>query len=151
MERFDPGSMNKTIAESRNRMKVLFQHGKDPHVGEKPLGPIITLEPDELGARYEVDLLDTSYNRDLAEGLRAGLYGASFRFQVVLEDFVNRPRRSAHNPHGLPERTVREARVREFGPVSFPAYPEASAGMRSLTDDFLRLALDQRTATSEAA
>ncbi|HMF61353.1 MAG TPA: hypothetical protein VK595_13325, partial [Vicinamibacterales bacterium] len=41
------------------------------------------------------------------------------------------------NPHGLPERTVKEAQLMEFGPVTFPAYAGATAGVRSLTDDFL--------------
>jgi hypothetical protein len=37
----------------------------------------------------------------------------------------------------LKERTVKEARLMEFGPVTFPAYAGATAGVRSLTDDFL--------------
>ena len=35
--------------------------------------------------------------------------------------------RSAHNPKGLPERTILEARVYEFGPVNFPAYSDATS------------------------
>jgi hypothetical protein len=118
-------------------MRVLFQHGKDPQIGDKVLGPIRELQTDETGVRYEVPLLDTSYNRDLIPGLEAGLYGASFRFQVVQEDFVSKPKRSESNPHGIPERTITEMRVREFGPVTFPAYAGATAGLRSLTDEFL--------------
>ena len=47
------------------------------------------------------------------------------------------PKPPRHNPHGLPERTVKEAKVPEFGPVTFPAYAGATAGVRSMTDDFL--------------
>jgi HK97 family phage prohead protease len=137
LERFAPGSFAKTISENRDRMRVLFQHGQDPHVGNKVLGPITQLDEDARGTRYEVPLLDTSYNRDLLPGLEAGLYGASFRFSVLVEDIDRRPRASEHNPDGLPERTVREARVREFGPVTFPAYVGASAGLRSITDEML--------------
>lgn len=137
MERFAPGSLTKTLNEGRSAMRVLFQHGKDPSIGDKVLGPIERLEADDTGAYYEVPLLDTSYNRDLVPGLRAGLYGASHRFQVVKEDFNKRAKPSEHNPLGLPERTVTEARVREFGPVTFGAYPTATAGVRSLTDEFL--------------
>ncbi len=137
LERLAPTSMDKTIAESRGQMRVLFNHGKDPQIGDKVLGPITQLRTDGTGANYEVQLLDTSYNRDLIPGLQAGLYGASFRFQVLNETFDSKPKRSDYNPEGIPERTITEARVREFGPVTFPAYAGATAGLRSLTDDFL--------------
>ena len=35
-----PVRSSKTIAENRDQMRVLFNHGKDPHIGDKPLGPI---------------------------------------------------------------------------------------------------------------
>lgn len=135
MERFAPTSMNKTLSE--NTPKVLFQHGKDPQIGDKVLGPVSRVEPDATGAFYEVPLLDTSYNRDLVPGLEQGLYGASFRFSVLQEDVNKKPARSEFNPRGIPERTVTEARVMEFGPVTFPAYAGATAGVRSITDEFL--------------
>lgn len=134
MEQIAPGAFAKTFQENRERMRVLFQHGRDPQVADKPLGAIRALEEDAHGARYEVELLDTSYNRDLLPGLEAGLYGASFSFSVVREDFDPSPQRSASNPDGIPERVVREAKVSEFGPVTFPAYAGATAGVRSLTD-----------------
>ena len=144
MERFAPSSMTKTLSEGRDNMRVLFQHGRDPQIGDKPLGPIARLEPDTTGAFYEVPMLDTAYNRELIPGLEANLYGASFRFEVISEEFVTKPARSEHNPLGLPERTVTEARVREFGPVTFPAYGGATAGLRSDTDrDRLELLLEQ--------
>jgi len=137
LERVAPGAYRKTFRDGRARMRALFQHGMDPQIGDKPLGPIDDLREDEEGAYYEVPLLDTAYNRDLVPGLEAGLYGASFRFRVVREEINDDPGASDHNPKGLPERTIKEAQVMEFGPVTFPAYPEATAGVRSLTDVFL--------------
>jgi HK97 family phage prohead protease len=134
MERIAPGAFASTIAEDRNRMRVLFQHGRDAMVGDKPLGPIRTLREDEVGGFYEVPLLDTSYVRELIPGLEAGFDGARFRFQVVRENLDKTPRASAYNPLALPERTIQEVRVRELGPVTFGAYPAATAGVRSLTD-----------------
>ncbi len=136
MERMAPSAFTKTVAESSDRMRVLFQHGRDPSVGEKPLGPIRDLQIDDQGVHYEVDLLDTGYNRDLIPGLEAGLYGSSFRFEVMREDVNQKAKRSDHNPKGLPERTVTELRMSEFGPVTFPAYAGAKSGIRSLTDQF---------------
>lgn len=131
-----PGAFAATIRDDRPRMRVTFNHGQDPSLGDKVLGPIETLEEDDLGARYEVPLLDTTYNRDLLPGLRAGVYGSSFRFNVEEEEFVRKPPSSDHNPGALPERTITRARVSEFGPVTFPANPAATAGARSLTDRF---------------
>lgn len=135
MERIAPGAFKKTFREQIP--KVLFQHGQDPQVGDKPLGPADVLREETEGPYYEVPMLDTSYNRDLIPGLEAGLYGASFRFSVMREEWVEEPGPSDDNPQGLPERTIKEARVPEFGPVTFPAYAEATAGVRSLTDDFI--------------
>jgi HK97 family phage prohead protease len=137
LERFQPGAFAKTFSEGRDAMRVLFQHGRDPQIGDKVLGPVEVLEEQQAGAYYEVPLLDTSYNRDLLPGLAAGLYGASFRFRVVKEELNLKPETSDYNPEGIPERTVTEAMVREFGPVTFPAYASATAGLRSLTDEFV--------------
>jgi HK97 family phage prohead protease len=134
MERFATGSLLRTMAEDRHRMRVLFQHGRDPSVGDKVLGPLQTLREDERGGFYEVPLFHTTYNAELLPGLRAGVYGASFRFRVVREEWAESPDHSEWNPLGLPERTVKEARVAELGPVTFPAYEGATAGVRSLTD-----------------
>lgn len=136
MEQIAPGAFTKTFEESRRGMRVLFNHGKHGRVGEMPLGPITELREDAIGAYYEVPLLDTTYNRDLLPGLQAGLYGASFRFKVMRDDLQRRAPTSDWNPDGLPQRTVHEASVREFGPVTFPAYEGATAGVRSMTDEF---------------
>jgi len=139
LERVAPGAFRKTFKEQRERMRVLFQHGMDFQVGDKPLGPITDLREDDEGAYYEVPLLDAPYVReDILPGLRANLYGASFRFRVLREEIDDDPGTSDHNPHGLQERTIKEAQVMEFGPVTFPAYEGATAGVRSATDRFRR-------------
>jgi HK97 family phage prohead protease len=134
MERIDPKAFNKTFRENRDGMKVLFQHGLDPQIGDKPLGPIDELKSDEVGGYYEVPLLNAPYVRsDVLPGLEAGLYGASFRFRVMRELFDEEPDPSDTNPEGLPERTIKEAQVLEFGPVTFPAYSSATAGVRAIS------------------
>jgi HK97 family phage prohead protease len=136
LERIIPGAFKKTFSENRDQMRALFQHGRDPQMGDKVLGPIDVLEEDDKGARYEVPLLD-GIPPLLLSGLRKNLYGASFRFRVIREEFNEEPGKSKHNPEGLPERDLKEIQVREFGPVTFPAYANASAGIRSLTDEFV--------------
>jgi len=138
LERTSPGSFKKTIAENRSNMRVLFDHGYDPSIGNKVLGPIRALGEDATGPYYEVPLFDTSYNRDLEPGLRSNppVYGSSFRFRVIKDVWNEEPGESEHNPQGLPERDIKEMRVMEFGPVAFPANPDATAAVRSMTDDF---------------
>jgi HK97 family phage prohead protease len=130
LERVAPGSFTRSIAADRSRMRITFQHGHDPYIGDKPLAPIELLGEDSIGGHYGGRLFDTQYNRDLVPALRAGQFGSSFRFRVVRESYVSRPERAAHNPDGLPERTILEADVFEFGPVTFPAYAGATADAR---------------------
>jgi HK97 family phage prohead protease len=136
MERIAPGALKKTMRESRPSMRVLFNHGSDPEVGDKPIAQITDLREDGTGAYYEASLFP-GIPPLVMDGLRAGQYGASFRFKVVREEFSEDPGVSEDNPTGMPERTIKEASVPEFGPVTFPAYPEASAQVRSLTDSFV--------------
>lgn len=142
IERVARGAFADTFAERGSQIKVLFDHGHDPSVGNKPLGTISALAEDERGAAYSVDLFDVGYVNDLKPALRAGQLGASFRFRVDAESWDDTPKRSESNPAGLPERTIERATVFEFGPVAFPAYADASAGLRSTTDQFFEYLSD---------
>jgi HK97 family phage major capsid protein/HK97 family phage prohead protease len=148
MERIAHGALKKTLAENRDQIKVLLEHGTDPTVGKKPLGAIKEIRDEDGHAVGIVPLLDTSYVRDLVPALKERLYGSSFRFKVIKEDVVRSPARSEANPQGLPERTISELRLYEFGPVLFPAYAGATAGVRSLTDRFANTADSSEAAAS---
>jgi HK97 family phage prohead protease len=130
LERIAPGAFKKTFRENRAGIRVTFQHGYDPFLGDKVLGKISRLEEDSIGAAYEVPLFRGLPDL-VMEGLRADAYGASFRFRVMREEFVEEPDESDDNPHALSERTIKEAHVVEFGPVTYPAYPSATAGVRA--------------------
>ncbi len=150
LERTAPGFTMQTIAEDRDSMRVLFDHGFDS-IGNKVLGPIQDLREDEAGPYYEVPLFDTSYNRDLLPGLKAGVYGASFRMRVIEDSWNDEPDESDHNPKALPERTITRAKVMEFGPVTFPANPGATASVRSVTDEFYDRLRQRDTGAFESA
>ena len=132
MERVAPTAFTKTVQENRSNMRVLFHHGMDA-LGVQVLGTIEQLEQDSY---YEVALFE-SVPALIMDGLRAGEYGSSYRFRIVQHEFVARPKRSAHNPEGIPELTVLEARVREFGPTPFPINSGATSGVRSMTDEYI--------------
>lgn len=150
LERIQKGAFARTIANNRETMRVLFDHGMDPELGDKPLGPIDVLREDDEGPYYEVPLLDTDYNRDFVlpalqgrtmDGrMHGSVLGASFRMRVIQDEWNDEPGVSDHNPRGIPERTITETRVFEFGPVTFPANSEASADVRSLTTHMIERA-----------
>lgn len=134
LERTQRGAFKKTIKENGSNVKVLFNHGFDFHIGDKVLGVPEVLEEREDSPHLEAGLLDTSYNRDLEPGLRAGAYGSSFMFEVLEEKWSQEPEKSDHNPDGLPERTITQVRLFEAGPVTWPANPDATASLRSGVD-----------------
>lgn len=146
LERLVPGSFEQTITERRDKMRVLYDHGKDPSIGNKPLGEILELREDGgAGVYYEVDLFRAHYVDELRPALGAGQLGASFRFGVPEGgDIWHTPSRATeHNPERLPERTItRVDPMHEFGPVTFPAYEAATAGLRSGTDEFIAMLTD---------
>jgi HK97 family phage prohead protease len=140
IEHTEPGAFRKTISESKRSngtftTKVLFNHGGDLNIGDKVLAVADRMSEVNVdgyhGPELEGDLLDTSYNRDLLPGLKRDAYGSSFMFEVIRESWNNEPDPSDTNPEGLPERSIQEVRLFEAGPVTWPASPTASAGMRS--------------------
>lgn len=155
LERVMPGAFVDTIKNDRTQMRVLFDHGQDPSIGNKPLGPIRTLEEQPVGAHFDGPFADTDYNANqiipllqgrLMDGSRVGsLLGSSFRFQVQDDRWQMQPKVTRANPKGLPQRSIIKARVFEFGPVTFPANPGATASARSMSDRFVaRLLTDHR-------
>lgn len=135
-ERIAPGAFKRTLKNSPN-LRIIFNHGHDPHLGEKPLAEPRFVE-DETGLRYdEPQLFDAEYVRELLPALEAGQFGSSFKFRVVKESFDEEPEASEDNPDGIPERVLEEIQLYEAGPVVFPAYAGATAGAAralSLTD-----------------
>lgn len=163
IERTVGGAYRKTINENRDRLKVQYDHGYDSYFGSSPLGPIDVLREDDEGPYYEVPLLDASYNHErllpmlqgrLMDGtITSSVLGASHRFRVTKEEWVQPSKATDYNPEKLPERTIREKSLYEFGPVAFPAQIEATAGARSLslTDHYFERHLARTGQAARAA
>ncbi len=151
LERVDPAAFNRTLNGGRGaRAAVLFNHGHDVTMGDQALGVASLIEPRDEGPYYEVPLFD-SVPPLIVEGLRAGAYGASYRFRVRADEWHDPTEPSDHNPLMLPERTIRESELYEFGPVTFPADPFATAMLRgvSLDDDIAAALEDLRTSPAD--
>jgi HK97 family phage major capsid protein len=132
MERFSRTAYRKTMAE--NPPKILFQHGKDPEIGEKPIATTDQAGEDAISPFARGQLLE-GLPELIVDGIRKGVYGASHRFSVVREKWEPNPIGGPHNPDKLPERTISEARLFELGPVTWGAYSSATASLRSITDE----------------
>src|SRR6266566_3221720 len=143
MERIAPGNFSKAFSEPyRSQIKVQFDHGQDKVVGAQLIGVPIDLREDSYGAKYDVELFD-GLPHLLLSGLRRRVYGSSFRFRVVRDDVDHWPEHSSFNPDAIPQRTIKEVEVFEFGPVVNPAYTGATAGIRSATDWYVARELAQ--------
>lgn len=149
LERFVPGALAKTIRERKGKIRALFEHGLDLILGRQVIADIDEMREEPDGAYYRATLLDGVPNL-IVSGLRRGLYGSSIRFKVLQADSVRRPGKSEHNPQGLEERTIREARLMEFSVVAFPAYAGATAHVRSLTDEVTTRKLVSSLVTPES-
>jgi phage head maturation protease len=126
MERIAAGAFAKTVRENFSNIRAILSHGKDPSLGQTVLGKIESITEGADGASARINLF-RSVPGLLLDGLRAGVYGASFRGDALQSKVVSRPKRSDHNPKGLPEITRLEIRLRDVGPTPFAAYSETSS------------------------
>ena len=142
LERLTPGAFADTFRERADHIKVLFNHGRDPSIGNKALGLPENLREDDVGPTGDVHWLNAPYVDDIRAGMPPAVprsaYGASYRFGVEAEEWDRDPGKSDHNPDGIPERTIHRVAVAEFGPVTFPADEGTTGlmGVRSLTERF---------------
>jgi hypothetical protein len=106
-------------------VRALANHDPNLLLGRTKSGTCRMAE-DELGLRVEIDLPDTSTGRDIAEQIRRGdMDGMSFSFTTDADSW--------DYSGEVPIRTLLKVRdLYDFGPVTFPAYTDTKAAMRSL-------------------
>lgn len=137
LERIEPGAFVDTLKDRKGLIRIMYNHGRDPSIGDKPIGAPDVLREDDAGLYYESELFDEPYATQLMPALRTGQLGASFRFTIDHEEWVEPKKATTHNPGKLPERSVKACSLFEGGPCPWGAYPGATAGVRSGTDQFL--------------
>jgi len=136
VERIDPGAFG-IVAERRGRKKPLETRALWNHDPNYPLARYpgtLTMTVDEVGLRYEFPVPGTTYGRDIASNIRAGIVkGSSFSFTVpsggdswAVED-------------GRSVRTIQKIdTLLDVGPVTFPAYPDADVTVAKRSFDHFR-------------
>ncbi len=126
-ERIAETAFDAALADPDTDVRALLNHNPTMVLGRQSAGTL-KLDTDRDGLRFEVELPDTSYARDLRELVARGdVTGASFGF-IPGEDTVSRA------PDGKQIRThVSVARLLDVSPVTWPAYEGATVALRSIS------------------
>jgi HK97 family phage prohead protease len=120
-----PSAFTKTLQESD--VVALRNHDPAKLLGRTSAGTL-RLAVDERGLHYDIDLPDTTEGRDTAVLLERGdIVGSSFGFRAIHDSWEK-------TADGLVQRSLDEVALRDVGPVTFPAYSEAPAALRSLAE-----------------
>lgn len=112
----------------KDDVRALFNHDANQVLGRTTAGTL-RIAQDSTGLYYEVDLPDTQAARDLATSIERGdVSQSSFAFRVAPNgDSWN------ENEDGVIIRTITKfARLYDVSPVTYPAYPDATIGTRSM-------------------
>lgn len=142
-ERIVRGAFRKTL---RERTPVLqFDHGHDSRFGSLPIGNFESIKEDKHGLRVQARLFD--HAEPIREAIASGaVSGMSFRFKVVRDSWADNKGveikdrgelldllygGSEAKKRGPLQRTIKEVKLMEAGPVVFPAYPQTTVGVRS--------------------
>lgn len=125
-EEVAPGAYSKTIQE--NDIRALWNHDTNIVLGRNKAGTLQLVE-DEKGLRVEIDPPDNEWGRPVVDAVQRGdVTGMSIAFRVVKEDWWHLPEGSKE----LPKRTIKEAKLYEVSPVTFPAFEKTSISARSV-------------------
>lgn len=123
-EQFQRGAFTKALAEKRDQIYAAWNHDSGQILGRSP--STLKLEEDEIGLRYEID--PPSWADKYVESIERGdVRGSSFIFRPVQQAW------DESNPD-MAIRTITEAELYEVSPVTTPAYPTSSVGVRSMED-----------------
>lgn len=126
MERIQRGAAAVSMAE--DDVRLLMNHDPNYVLARRRGEDTDTLRlfDDATGLVAQAEMAPTSYARDLAVVMERGdVSGMSFAFEVLAEEWSDRP-------DGMWMRTITELRLYDVSIVTYPAYAETDAGLRSL-------------------
>lgn len=123
-----PGAFTEAIGH--DDVRALLNHNPDYVLGRNKSGTL-RLEEDTEGLRYEIDMPDTSYAKDLSEVVARGdVSQSSFSFAVE-NDEDEEWDRDAVKQGKLPLRRIKKVRLYDVSPVTFPAYEGTNVSARA--------------------
>jgi len=125
-EQIAPGAFADAIGT--DDVRALFNHDPNLILGRN-LSGTLKMSEDARGLAIEIDPPDTQYARDLMVSLKRGdINQMSFGFSV-------RPNGQnwAKDDEGRVVRTLTKLRLFDVSPVTYPAYPQTDAAVRSMS------------------
>jgi HK97 family phage prohead protease len=123
-----PGAFAKSIGA--DDIRALFNHDPNFVLGRNKANTL-RLSEDSQGLAFEIDVPDTAFARDLVTSIdRKDITQCSFGFEVIAQEWRKKD-------DGRYTRTLREVKLWDVSPVTYPAYAQTDVAARSL-DDFKR-------------
>lgn len=122
-EKVAPGAFKKTLADNAD-VRALFNHDAN-HILARTKSGTLKLSEDATGLLSEINMPDTNLGRDLMISVKRGdIDQMSFAFQTIQEEW------NEADPAN-PIRTLKEVKLFDVSPVTFPAYPTTDVGVKS--------------------
>lgn len=126
-EQIAPGACNKSLREAD--IVALNNHNSWQPLGRTSAGNL-ALKSTTKGIEPDLQPIDTSYGSDLVKNVKAGIVrGWSFGFEVIKDDWSLDGEPS--DEYSGTDRTIREMKLIEVSPVTFPAYDQTEISARS--------------------
>lgn len=120
-----PGTFKKTIQEAD--VRALFNHDPNYVLGRNKAGTL-KLEEDRKGLRIIIDPPETQWAKDLMQSMdRGDIDQMSFGFKTVKDAWIEEEGEELL-------RELHEVKLFDVSPVTYPAYPDTSVGLRSLQE-----------------
>lgn len=117
-----PGAFAKTIKEAD--IRALKNHNADYVLGRNKANTL-DLREDDKGLLISITPPDTQWARDLQESIKRGdINQMSFMFRTIKDNW--------YETEDELRRELLEVHLYEVSPVTFPAYPQTSVGVRDV-------------------
>lgn len=123
-----PGAFKKSISERGNQIKILWQHKRD-----QPIGKSIEVKEDDYGLWVKGKISMTEKGKEAYQLMKDGVIDAlSIGYNIVKKEYKD----------GV--RLLKELKLGEFSPVTFPMNPAAQITNVKSVVDYLNLPLAER-------
>jgi HK97 family phage prohead protease len=120
-----------TDAIGRDDVRALFNHDDNFVLGRTKSGTL-ALDEDSKGLKVEITPPDTSYARDLMNLIgRGDVDQMSFQFEVATDEW------DTSDLNNVIRTLTKIKSLWDISPVTFPAYPQTKAGIRSAREVFI--------------
>lgn len=126
VEHIMPGAFNRALAEKHN-VRALWNHNPDNVLASVTSGKL-KLSIDQKGLRYEIDMPEVQLGKYLTVMIGDEVVTqSSFGFEVLDDDYRSEER----DGRAIVVREIKDVRLWDVSPVTFPAYEGTSALLSS--------------------